>query len=49
MKQIFVAVAVLSISMSSTVYAKGCIKGAVVGGVAGSIAGHGKRAMWDFR
>jgi hypothetical protein len=42
MKRILVAAAMLSVSMSSTVYAKGCIKGAIVGGVAGSVAGHGK-------
>jgi hypothetical protein len=42
MKRIFIAAAILSVSMSSTVYARGCIKGAIVGGVAGSAAGHGK-------
>ena len=42
MKRILIAAAILSVSMSSTVYAKGCIKGAIVGGVAGSVAGHGK-------
>jgi uncharacterized membrane protein SpoIIM required for sporulation len=44
MKRILVAAAILSlsVSMSSTVYAKGCIKGAIVGHVAGSVAGHGK-------
>jgi hypothetical protein len=42
MKRILVAAAILSVSMSSAVYAKGCIKGAIVGGVAGSVAGHGK-------
>jgi outer membrane lipoprotein SlyB len=42
MKRILVAATILSVSVSSTVYAKGCIKGAIVGGVAGSVAGHGK-------
>jgi len=42
MKRILIAAAILSVSMSSTVDAKGCIKGAIVGGVAGSVAGHGK-------
>ena len=42
MKRILIAAAILSVSMSSTVHAKGCIKGAIVGGVAGSVAGHGK-------
>ncbi len=42
MKRILIVAAILSVSMSSTVYAKGCIKGAIVGGVAGSVAGHGK-------
>jgi hypothetical protein len=40
--RILIAAAILSVSMSSTVHAKGCIKGAIVGGVAGSVAGHGK-------
>ena len=42
MKHIIIAAAILTIPMSSSVYAKGCIKGAIVGGVAGSVAGHGK-------
>ena len=42
MKRVFLAAAVLLASMSSPVYAKGCIKGAIVGGVAGSTVGHGK-------
>ena len=31
-----------SMSLGTTVQAKGCIKGALVGGVAGHMAGHGK-------
>jgi outer membrane lipoprotein SlyB len=36
------AVIILSLAISPTVYAKGCIKGAIVGGAAGSTVGHGK-------
>jgi uncharacterized protein YcfJ len=42
MKYIIVAAALLSLPMSSSAVAKGCIKGAIVGGVAGSVVGHGK-------
>jgi uncharacterized protein YcfJ len=42
MTRVFLAAAVLLVSVSSSVYAKGCIKGAIVGGVAGSTVGHGK-------
>lgn len=36
------AAAILALSISPAVHAKGCIKGAIVGGVAGSTVGHGK-------
>lgn len=42
MKRLILSVAVLTLLVSSPVYAKGCIKGAIVGGVAGSVVGHGK-------
>jgi uncharacterized protein YcfJ len=42
MKRLFLTAAILTLSLSSPVYSKGCIKGAIVGGVAGSVAGHGK-------
>ena len=42
MKCIVVAAGLLSLSMASPAFAKGCIKGAIVGGVAGSVVGHGK-------
>nr|WP_085973445.1 hypothetical protein [Bradyrhizobium japonicum] len=34
--------AAISLALTPTADAKGCIKGAIVGGVAGHIAGHGK-------
>jgi hypothetical protein len=42
MKRLLLTVAVLTVAISSPVYAKGCIKGAIVGGAAGSTVGHGK-------
>ena len=42
MKRLLVTLGVLTLAVSSPVYAKGCIKGAIVGGVAGSAVGHGK-------
>jgi outer membrane lipoprotein SlyB len=36
------AAAIITLSISPAVHAKGCIKGAIVGGVAGSAVGHGK-------
>ena len=42
MKSLLAAAAILSVALSSSADAKGCIKGAIVGGVAGSVAGHGK-------
>jgi len=35
-------VAAISLALTPTADAKGCIKGAIVGGVAGHMAGHGK-------
>jgi len=42
MKYTVMALVLLVLPTSSSVYAKGCIKGAIVGGVAGSTVGHGK-------
>ncbi len=42
MKPFFLAIAALTLAISSPVHAKGCIKGAIVGGIAGSVVGHGK-------
>lgn len=42
MKYIVLAAALLSLPMSTSAFAKGCIKGAIVGEVAGSVVGHGK-------
>jgi hypothetical protein len=41
MRMILAAI-ILTLAISPTAYAKGCIKGAIVGGVAGSTVGHGK-------
>ena len=42
MKRLLLSTAILCLTLSPAVQAKGCIKGAIVGGIAGHMAGHGK-------
>lgn len=42
MKRLIICTALLTLALSNSAQAKGCIKGAIVGGAAGHMAGHGK-------